>query len=79
MAESDSVATMAIAVQRDAWETLCPNLPADVAAMVAPPVTVSSFPVVEVPPAEERRRAKQARFRGNMPTVPPYDRHRRTL
>ena len=79
MAESDSVARMAIAVQRDAWETLYPNLPADVASMVAPPVTVSSFPVVGPPPAVERRRANQVRFRSNMPTMPPFDRRRRTL
>lgn len=78
MAESDSVAMTAFAVQRDAWETLCPNLPADVAAMVAPPITVSSFPVVEPAPTDVRRWAKQARFRGNMPTVASYDRRRRT-
>ena len=45
MAESDSVATSAIAVHRGVWDSFCPNLPADVAAMVAPPVTVSSYPV----------------------------------
>jgi hypothetical protein len=74
MPESDCVATTTIAVHRDAWDTLCPNLPADVAAMVAPPVTVSTFPVVEVPRGEARRRAKPARLRATMPAAPPYGR-----
>ena len=78
MAESDSVATTTIAVHRGAWESVCPSLPADVAAMVAPPVTVSSFPVTDGPgPVDLRRRAREARFRANMPSVPAYGRHRR--
>ncbi len=78
MAESDSVATTTIAVHRGAWESVCPSLPAEVAAMVAPPVTVSSLPVTDVSgSADARRRAREARFRGNMPSVPAYGRHRR--
>ncbi|OJF14580.1 hypothetical protein [Couchioplanes caeruleus] len=78
MAESDTVATSTIAVHRGAWASICPNLPADVAAMVAPPVLVSSLPVTDAGTAQqERRRAREARFRGNMPSVPAYGRHRR--
>ena len=79
MAESDSVATSRIAVHRGVWDSFCPNLPADVAAMVAPPVTVSSFPMVEppAPPAAALRKAKQAKLRGNMPSVPAYGEQRR--
>ncbi|MGA5304426.1 hypothetical protein ACPCHT_31250 [Nucisporomicrobium flavum] len=78
MTESESVATTTIAVHRGAWESVCPSLPAEVAAMVAPPVTVSSFPVTDAPGATDvRRRAREARFRGNMPSVPAYGRHRR--
>jgi hypothetical protein len=50
MAESDSVATSMIAVQRGVWDSFCPNLPAEVAAMVAPPVTVSTFPLTDRAP-----------------------------
>jgi hypothetical protein len=75
MAESDSVATCMIAVHRGAW---CPTLPAEVAAMVAPPVTVSSFPVTgPAPPVAAVRKAKQAKLRGNMPSVPAYGKQRR--
>jgi hypothetical protein len=56
MAESDSVATWKIAVDRGVW-----RLPADVAAMVAPPVTVSGFPVADPPPRVARRPVKPAR------------------
>jgi hypothetical protein len=78
MAESDSVATSTIAVHRGAWDSLCPKMPADVAAMVAPPVTVSSFPVTDAaPPGAAVRAAKQAKMRGNMPSVPAYGRARR--
>ncbi|GGQ78382.1 hypothetical protein [Couchioplanes azureus] len=76
MAESDTVATSTIAVHRGAWASVCPNLPADVAAMVAPPVLVSSLPVGDAT-AQQRRRAREARLRGNMPSVPAYGRHRR--
>jgi hypothetical protein len=79
MAESDCVATSTIAVYRGAWGSICPNLPADVAAMVAPPVTVIAFPVA-VPgrPVAAVREAKQAKMRGNMPSVPAYGKARRT-
>jgi hypothetical protein len=65
MAETDAIATCTIAVQRGAWSD--PEL----AAMVAPPVIVSSFPV-------ERsigvwRRGQLARSRANN----PVGRHRR--
>ncbi|MEU7906618.1 hypothetical protein [Actinoplanes sp. NPDC049118] len=77
MAESDSIATSTIAVHRGAWDSFCPNLPSDVAAMVAPPVTVSSFPLVTAPePVSARRRAKQGKLRGNLPSAPQYGRHR---
>ena len=79
MAESDSVATSTIAVHRGVWGSFCPNLPADVAAMVAPPVTVTAFPVaVTGPPVAAVRKAKQAKLRGNMPSVPAYGKVRRT-
>ena len=78
MAESDSVATSTIAVHRGAWDSFCPNLPADVAAMVAPPVTVTSSPVAGPgAPVAAVRKAKQAQMRGNMPSVPAYGRARR--
>ena len=77
MAESDSDSPSRIAVHREAWDSFCPNLPADVAAMVAPPVIVSSFPVVEPPPSGPLRKAKHARLRGNMPSVPAYGKQRR--
>ena len=79
MAETDSVATSTIAVHRGVWDSFCPNLPADVAAMVASPVTVSSFPVTgPAPPVAAARRAKQAKLRGNMPSVPAYGKVRRS-
>ena len=78
MAESDSVATSTIAVHRGAWDSFCPNLPAEVAAMVAPPVTVTAFPVTgPVRPVAEVRKEKQAKLRGNMPSVPAYGKGRR--
>jgi len=78
MAESDCVATSTIAVYRGAWDSFCPNLPADVAAMVAPPVTVIAFPVaVRGRPVAAVREAKQAKMRGNMPSVPAYGKARR--
>lgn len=78
MAESDSIATSTIAVHRGAWASFCPNLPSEVAAMVAPPVTVSSFPLVEAPEAASaRRRVKQAKLRGGVPSTSLRGRHRR--
>jgi hypothetical protein len=66
MAESDTVATSTIAVQREAWTD--PVL----AAMVAPPVIVSALPV-PTRPVGTWRRGQLARSRGNM----PVGRHRR--
>ncbi|HET6532538.1 MAG TPA: hypothetical protein VFH03_18270 [Actinoplanes sp.] len=65
MAETDTVATSTIAVHRGTWSD--PVL----AAMVAPPVIVSSMPVAR--PMDTWRRAQLARSRGNM----PVGRHRR--
>jgi hypothetical protein len=67
MAETDGVATSAIAVQRGAWTNLAPEL----AAMVAPPVTVSAAPVGR--PVGTWRKGQLARSRANM----PVGRHRR--
>jgi hypothetical protein len=58
-------AVTTIAVHRGTWSD------PDVAAMVAPPVTVSSMPVTR--PADPWRLGQQARSRGNMPA----GRHRR--
>ena len=71
MAESDSVATSTITVHRGAWSD--PEL----AAMVAPPVTVSTLPVEPAAdrPADEWRRGQLARSRGNM----PVGRHRNAI
>ncbi|GID97250.1 hypothetical protein ACFQFC_17410 [Amorphoplanes digitatis] len=74
MSESDSIATSTIAVHRGAWD----GLPSDVAAMVAPPVIVSSFPLVEAPEhSSARRRAKQVKLRGHLPSAAQFGRHRR--
>jgi hypothetical protein len=67
MAESEAVATSSIGVQRGDWN----NLPPELAAMVAPPVTVFSAPVERQVGAW--RKAQLARSRGNMPVA----RHRR--
>ena len=61
MAESDSIATSTIAVQPGAWSD-----PA-IAAMVAPPVVVTSQPIAGPPVADHWRRGQLARSRGNMP------------
>jgi hypothetical protein len=65
MAETDTVATSTIGVQRGAWSD-----PALV-DMVAPPVTVSSIPLER--PVGVWRQGQLARSRGNM----PVERHRR--
>ena len=66
MADTDVVATSTITVHRGAWAD--PVL----AAMVAPPVTVSSLPVGR--PIGRWRRGQLARSRANM----PVGRHRRS-
>ena len=63
MAESETVGSLTIAVQRGNWG----NLPPDLAAMVAPPVTVSAAPVERAVGAW--RKAQLARSRGNMPVA----------
>jgi hypothetical protein len=69
MAESDLVATSTIAVHRGVWNGLAPEL----AALVAPPVSVSAAPLdrggADHPSRSVGawRRGQQARSRGNMP------------
>jgi hypothetical protein len=63
MSETETI----FAVHRGAWADLAPEL----AAMVAPPVTVSVTPVER--PIGAWRKAQLARSRGNMPVT----RHRR--
>jgi hypothetical protein len=58
-------AVSTIAVQLGAWTD------PDIAAMVAPPVTVSSRPIARA--VDPWRAGQQARSRGNM----PVERHRR--
>ena len=65
--DSDAVAQTAIAVHRDNWTNLSPEL----AALVAPPVTVSAVPFER--PLGSWRRGQLARSRGNM----PVGKHRR--
>jgi hypothetical protein len=66
MADTEVVATSTIAVHRGAWDD--PVL----AAMVAPPVVVSSLPLER--PMDVWRRGQLARSRANMPVA----RHRRS-
>jgi hypothetical protein len=74
----DSTGETTFAVHPGAWATVAPDLPPEVAAMVAPPISVSSGPVRGQPSAAERRRAELRRYRSNMPSPPPADgRHRR--
>ena len=61
MTDTDPVASSTIAVHRGDWTNLAPEL----AAMVAPPVTVSALPVGR--PIGTWRRGQLARSRGNMP------------
>jgi hypothetical protein len=60
-ADSVAVAQSTIAVHRGRWT----NLPADLADLVAPPVTVSAVPFER--PIGSWRRGQLARSRGNMP------------
>jgi len=60
MAQADCAATT-ISVQRGTWSD------PEVAAMVAPPVTVSSIPIGR--PMNPWRRAQLARSRANMPVA----------
>ena len=61
MADIEAVATSTIAVHRDVWTHLTPEM----AALVAPPVSVSAMPVGR--PVGAWRRGQLARSRGNMP------------
>ena len=70
MADTEPVATSTIAVHRGAWN----GLPPELAAMVAPPVSVSAAPLRT--PGTDRlrtdslgawRRGQLARSRGNVP------------
>jgi hypothetical protein len=65
MADTDAVATSTIAVHRGAWAN------PEIAAMVAPPVTVSSMPVER--PIDVWRRGQLARSLANN----PVGKHRR--
>jgi hypothetical protein len=67
MSDTEAVASSTITVQRGAWA----DLPPELAVMVAPPVTVSAFPVER--PVGTWRKAQLARSRGNMPVA----RHRK--
>jgi hypothetical protein len=72
MADTELVATSTIAVHRGDWTNLAP----DIAAMVAPPVSVSAAPVARPPGSPVVgvwRKGQLARSRGNM----PVGRHRR--
>jgi hypothetical protein len=61
MGDSEAVATATIAVHRDVWTNLSPEM----AALVAPPVSVSAAPLER--PVGAWRRGQLARSRGNMP------------
>jgi hypothetical protein len=71
MADNEAIASSTIAVHRGVWTELAPEL----AAMVAPPVSVSAAPVSrpdDQPVGPERpvgpwRQGQLARSRGNMP------------
>jgi hypothetical protein len=69
MAEADCPRTT-IAVHRGVWSNLSPEF----AAMVAPPITVSSLPVTWKTGPDAWRLAQRARSRANM----PVGRHRRS-
>ena len=69
-------------VHRAAWAHVMPDLPPEVAAMVAPPISISSAAVGGLSPAEDRRRVEQMLYRRNMATVPSAPsngRHRRPV
>ena len=68
MVEVDCPGTT-FAVHRGVWSNLAPEF----AAMVAPPITVSSMPVTWKTGPEAWQRAQRARSRANM----PVGRHRR--
>jgi hypothetical protein len=71
MAETETIASSTFAVQRGDWIGLTPEM----AALVAPPVTVSTMPFDRPVsgPVGAWRKGQLARSRGNMPVT----RHRR--
>jgi hypothetical protein len=84
-AVANSAGATTFDVQVGAWASVAPHLPAEFAAMLAPPIVVTSAPVgadAGVPtPTAGRRRAELMRYRMNMPAAPPgppYGRHRRS-
>lgn len=70
--------TSVVEVHGGSWACVAPGLSPEVAAMLAPPVTVSVVPFGRQPVVDERRRAELARYRHNMAAAPPYGRHRRS-
>ncbi len=77
-AVADSTGGITVTVQSAAWSTVAPHLSPEVAAMLAPPVVVTSLPL-EAPGSVpgERRRAEMMRYRMNMPSA-LSGKHRRT-
>lgn len=67
-----------VAVHSGTWADQVPGLAPELAALLAPPVSVSGAPVGAAPTVDERRRADLARYRMNMASVPPYGRQRRS-
>lgn len=81
-AVADSTGGNTVTVHCGAWSTVAPTLSPETAAMLAPPVVVSSAPL-DVPAAvsSERRRAELLSYRTNMPSMPAgsqHGRHRRS-
>jgi hypothetical protein len=72
------VGSTAFTVQTGDWADVLPELAPELAALLAPPVSVSGNPVGGAAPVDERRRAELARYRLNMASVPPYGRQRRS-
>lgn len=73
-----SAGTTTFAVHRAGWSSVAPHLAPHLAELLAEPIAVSSAPRSAAPgPVEPRRAAEQAGYRRNMPSVPPYGKHRR--
>jgi hypothetical protein len=80
-AVADSTGGTTVTVHCGAWATVAPTLPPESAAMLAPPVVVSSAPVDAPAPVSSDRRRAEMRYRTNMPSMPAgsrYGRHRRS-
>jgi hypothetical protein len=81
-AVADSTGRTIFTVHRAAWGHVAPDLPPEVAAMVAPPISVSSSAVGAPSAVDDRRRVDQMRYRRNMATLPSATangRHRRPV